>query len=94
MAKYQESFALSRQYSSRIQADKTLDGKIRLSTALKTGSEQRYDEALQYVQEAADIFRDTSSRHLPEVEATLEELQGLRISKDWGELQGLGISRD
>ena len=49
---------------------------------LKTGSEQGYDEALQFVQEAADVFRDTGSRHLPEAEATLEELQGLGISKD------------
>jgi hypothetical protein len=44
--------------------------------------EQRYDEALQYVREAADIFRNTGSRHLPEAEATMEELQGLRISRD------------
>jgi hypothetical protein len=43
---------------------------------------QRYDEALQNVREAADIFRDTGSRHLPEAEVTLEELQGFRISKD------------
>jgi hypothetical protein len=56
--------------------------KTCLLTALKTGSEQHYDEALQYVREAADIFRKTGSRHLPEAEATLEELQGLRISKD------------
>ena len=45
-------------------------------------TEQHYDEALQYVQEAMDIFRDTGSRHLPKVEATLEELQGLGISRD------------
>ena len=33
-----------------------------------------YNEALQYVQEAADIFKETGSRHLPEAEATLEEI--------------------
>jgi tetratricopeptide (TPR) repeat protein len=70
MATCEESLALSRQYGGRIQAGKTLHlmAKIRLK-------EQRYDEALQYVREAADIFRDTGSRHLPEAEATLEELQ-------------------
>lgn len=48
--------------------------KIRLADALKTGSEQRYNEALPYMQEAAQILRDTGGRHLPEADATLEEI--------------------
>jgi hypothetical protein len=51
------------------------DGKIRMKG-------QRYDEALQYVREATDIFRDTSSHHLPEAEVTPEELQGFSISRN------------
>jgi tetratricopeptide (TPR) repeat protein len=77
MTACEESLALSRQYGGRIQAGKTLH--LMAKICLK---EQHYDEALQYVREAADIFKDTGSRHLPEAEATLKELQGLRISKD------------
>lgn len=50
--------------------------KICLPTVLKTGSKQHYDEALQYVREAVEIFRDTGSRHLPEAETTLREVEG------------------
>ncbi len=34
------------------------------------------EEALPHIQEAVTIFEGTGSRHLPEAEATLEELQG------------------
>jgi len=63
--------------SSQIQAGVTLHlmGKIRLSTALKTGLQEHYADALQYVQEAVTIFKDTGSRHLPEAEATLKQIQ-------------------
>lgn len=71
MTKCEESLALSRQYGGRIQAGKTLHlmGKIRMQ-------ENNYDEALKYVQEAVDIFKTTGSRHLPEAEATLQEIEG------------------
>ena len=74
---YEERLALKQQYGSRIQADRTLHlmAKIRMK-------EQHCDEVLQYVREAVDIFRETGSRHLPEAEAMLEELQGLGISRD------------
>jgi hypothetical protein len=70
MAKCEESLALRRTCGGRIQAGVTLHlmGKIRFQ-------EQRYADALQYVQEAVTIFKDTGSRHLPEAEATLRTIQ-------------------
>jgi hypothetical protein len=61
---------LDRQYGGGIQAGVTLYlmGKIRLQ-------EQRYADALQHVQEAVTIFKETGSRHLPEAEATLKQIQ-------------------
>ena len=60
-----------------------LIGKISLSATLKTGMQAgRNDEVLPSVREATEIFRDIGSRHLPEMEITLEELHGLCISKD------------
>jgi hypothetical protein len=50
-------------------------GKIRLSIALKTGLQEHYVDALQHVQEAVTIFKDTGSRHLSEAEATLKHIQ-------------------
>ena len=77
MAKCEESLALSHTYGGRIQAGVTLHlmGKIRLPTALKTGLQEHYADALQYVQEAVTIFKETGSRHLPEAEATLKHIQ-------------------
>jgi len=65
-----ESLVLSRTYGGRIQVGVTLHlmGKIRFQ-------EQRYADALQYVQEAVTIFKDTGSRHLPEAEKTLYDIQ-------------------
>jgi tetratricopeptide (TPR) repeat protein len=70
MAKCEESLAFSRQFGGRIQAGVTLHllCKIRLQ-------EQRYADALQYVQEAVTIFKETSRRRLPEAEATLKQIQ-------------------
>ena len=70
MAKCEESLALSRTYGGRIQAGITLHlmGKIRLQ-------EQRCADALQYVQEAVTIFKETGSRHLSEAEKILEEIK-------------------
>ncbi len=69
MTKCEESLALSRTYGGRIQAGVTLHlmGKIRLQ-------EQHYADALQHVQEAVTIFKDTGSRHLPEAEMTLQKI--------------------
>ena len=80
MAKCEESLALSRTYGGRIQAGVTLHlmGKIRLSAALKTGLQEHYADALQYVQEAVTIFEETGSRHLPEAEETLKKIQAGR----------------
>ena len=84
MATCEESLALSRQYGGRIQVGKTLHlmAKICRATALKTGSEQHYNEALSYIQEAVQIFRETGSRLLPEAEATLRELHELHGSQN------------
>ena len=70
--------------AGRIQVGKTLHlmAKICRATALKTGSEQHYNEALSYIQEAVQIFRETGSRLLPEAEATLRELHELHGSQN------------
>lgn len=70
MTKCEESLVLSRQYGSKIQAGVTLHlmAKIRFQ-------EKQYEEALNYSQEAVDIFKTTGSRHLPEAEETLRQIQ-------------------
>lgn len=70
LAKCEESLVFSRTCGGRIQAGVTLQlmGKIRLQ-------EQRCADALQYVQEAMTIFKETGSRHLLEAEATLKQIQ-------------------
>ncbi len=70
MATCIDNLALSRTYGGRIQAGVTLHlmGKIRLQ-------EQRCADALQPIQEAVTIFKETGSRHLPEAEATLKQIQ-------------------
>lgn len=79
MEKCKESLVFSRTYGGRIQSGITLHLMAKIS--LKTSC---IEEALSFTQEAAQIFKETGSFHLPEAEATLKELQELKGSKTSG----------